>query len=255
MITNDKHVPPRKTCENNAEWRVRVDLAACYRLVDYFGMSELIRTHISARAPGTVDEFFMKPDSLLFEEVTASSLIKVNAHKEVSNERNIQVNRAGFTIHSAVHMARPDAQCVLHIHTRDGTAVAAQKDGLLPLSQHAARFYGKVGYHDYEGITLDPEERKRLTIHLGTNSVLILRNHGLLTVGRSIAEAFSHAYYLELACQVQISAQSSGVELIHLPKDICERTAAQARGLGSPGERDWPALLRLLDHKSPNFRS
>jgi ribulose-5-phosphate 4-epimerase/fuculose-1-phosphate aldolase len=239
---------------SDEEWQARVDLAACYRVVDYFGMSELIRTHISARVPGTAHVFLMKPDGLLFEEVTASSLVKLDVDGNVISDPTQRVNKAGFTIHSAVHMARADAQCVLHVHTRDGTAVSAQKNGLLPLSQHSARFHGDIGYHDYEGIALDLDERERLIAHLGGHSVLMLRNHGLLTIGRSMAEAFNRAYYLELACQVQIAAQASGAELIYLPQDVCERTAAQVREFGPLGERDWPALLRLLDRQSSDYR-
>ena len=236
------------------EWQARVDLAACYRLAARFGMSELIRTHISARVPGTAHGFLMKPDGFLFDEVTASSLVAIDPNGNPLRPSPYDVNRAGFVIHSAVHLAREDAQCVLHIHTRDGTVVSAQKDGLLPLSQQALRFYGDIAYHDYEGISLDLDEREQLIADLGGCSVMFLRNHGLLSLGRTVAEAFNRAYYLQLACQIQLAAQASGAELIMLSTEIGERTAAQVASFGPLGERDWPALIRLLDREAPGYR-
>lgn len=238
------------------EWEVRVELAACYRLVHHFGMTDLIFTHISARVPRRHDQFLINPYGLTFDEVTASSLVKVDLEGNILDDSPYTVNKAGFTIHSAVHMARPDVECVLHTHTRAGEAVSALACGLLPISQHALQFYNRVAYHDYEGIALDLDERARLVADLGDKRVMILRNHGLLTAGRTIPEAFGLMFNLNRACEVQIAAQSTGAPLVIPPPEICEKTARQFEQGGRPsGHRAWPALLRLLDRECPEYKS
>ncbi len=238
------------------EWDTRVNLAACHRLAGYYGMTDQIYTHISARVPGPPEHFLLNAYGLLFEEVTASSLIKVDLEGRVIDDAGLGINPAGFVIHSAIHAARHDAMCVMHTHTRAGMAVSAQKHGLLPLTQHAMRFWRRVGYHDYEGVALDLDERQRLVRDLGAHKALILRNHGLLTVGASIREAFELMYYLERSCQAQIDAMAGGAELNIPPPDVCERTARQFERLGRAAvERDWPALLRLLDRLDSSYRN
>ncbi|MDX1405165.1 MAG: class II aldolase/adducin family protein [Woeseiaceae bacterium] len=246
-------VKPRVSDE---EWQARVNLAACYRLIALFGWDDLIFTHISARVPGPDEHFLINAYGLLFEEMTASSLVKVNLDGEIVSDTPHFINPAGFTIHSAVHAARPDVGCVLHTHTRAGIAVSAQLDGLLPISQIAVVSLASLGYHDYEGIALNEEEKPRLVADLGNNNALILRNHGLLTVGETIADAFLFMYALETACQAQIAAQAGGGELVHVNPAIVDGIKAQVeavtRGMG--GELAWPAMLRKLDRIDPSFR-
>jgi ribulose-5-phosphate 4-epimerase/fuculose-1-phosphate aldolase len=238
------------------ERQLRVDLAACYRIIAMHGWDDLVFTHISARVPGPEEHFLINPYGMLFEEITASSLVKVNLAGDKVVDSPHPVNPAGFTIHSAVHEARHDVGCVLHTHTRAGVAVSAQKDGLLPLSQISLIPYATLGYHDYEGIALNEAEKPRLVADLGANKALILRNHGLLTVGPTIADAFLMMYALETACQTQIMAQSSGGELVQVPAPIVAGIEAQVeqatRGLG--GELAWPGLLRKLDRRDTSFR-
>jgi len=238
------------------EWQVRVDLAACYRLVAMYGWDDLVFTHISARVPGPEEHFLINAYGLMFEEMTASSLVKVDLAGNIVMETSHQVNPAGFTIHSAVHEARQDVACVLHTHTRAGVAVSAQAGGLLPISQASLFPLMSIGYHDYEGVALNAEEKPRLVADLGGNSCLILRNHGLLTVGPTIADAFLILYLLETACQTQLLAQSAGTELIEVNPDVLKGIAAQARevtkGLG--GRLAWPGLLRKLDRRDSSFR-
>ncbi len=237
------------------EREVRVELAACYRLAHHFRMTDLIFTHISARVPGRHDQFFINPYGLTFDEITASSLVKVDVEGNLLDESPYTVNRAGFTIHSAVHMARPDVECVLHTHTRAGEAVSALSCGLLPISQHALQFHDRVAYHDYEGLALDLGERARLVADLGDRQVMILRNHGLLTAGRTIPEAFGLMFNLNRACEVQLDAQATGSPLVVPPPEVCERTARQFERSGViPGHRQWPALLRLLDRECPEYK-
>lgn len=240
-----------------AEWQTRVDLAAVYRLVALYGWDDLIFTHISARVPGPEHHFLINPYGMTFDEITASSLVKVDLHGEVAMETPYQINPAGFTIHSAVHAAREDARCVLHVHSLNGVAVSAQKKGLLPLSQHAMLVLGMVAYHDYEGVALNDDEKPRLVRDLGAKNILILRNHGLLAVGSSIPEAFVTMYTLEAACAIQVRAQAGGGELIEIDPRITAGAAAQTkqvtRGTG-PGALAWPALLRKLDRKNPGYR-
>jgi ribulose-5-phosphate 4-epimerase/fuculose-1-phosphate aldolase len=238
------------------EWQLRVDLAACYRLVAMYGWDDLVFTHISARVPGPEEHFLINAYGLMFEEMTASSLVKVDLTGNIVMETPYPVNPAGFTIHSAVHEARQDIACVLHTHTRAGVAVSAQAGGLLPISQVSLFPLMSIGYHDYEGVALNAEEKPRLVADLGSHSCLILRNHGLLTVGPTIADAFLIMYTLETACQTQLLAQSAGTELIRINPAILKGIAAQARevtkGLG--GQLAWPGLLRKLERQDNSFR-
>jgi ribulose-5-phosphate 4-epimerase/fuculose-1-phosphate aldolase len=245
------------------EWQTRVDLAACYRLVSLFRWEDLIYTHISAKVPGT-EEFLINPYGLMFDEITASSLVKVDLAGNKLLDSPYDVNPAGFIIHSAVHEARPDVGCVLHTHTADGIAVSMQKDGLLPLSQQSIFIRASLGYHPYEGVALNVEEKVRLQQDLGRNAYLILPNHGLLTAGETIADAFLMMYMLQRACEIQTRAQSCGVRLIHMSPEIERNTIAMTvemndrmRGnrKGLDGAVPWPALLRRLDRVSPGFRN
>ncbi|MNO92235.1 Decarboxylase NovR [compost metagenome] len=246
------------------EWTLREQLAACYRLVAHFRMSDLIFTHISVRLPGPEHHFLINPYGLMFDEITASSLVKIGLDGLPVEPTPYKVNPAGFVIHSAIHAAREDAQCVLHTHTRAGCAVAAQACGLLPLNQMSMEFHGRIGYHDYEGIALSFDEQKRLVRDLGEHSVLMLRNHGLLTVGETVQQAFLRMYYLEKACDIQLAAQAGG-ELVIPPEEICQRTErqfnepAQPQAEGDLTDTDandlaWQALLRMLDRIAPDFR-
>ncbi|MDF1735790.1 MAG: class II aldolase/adducin family protein [Minwuia sp.] len=235
------------------EWAVRVDLAAFYRLVALYGWDDLTATHLSARVPGE-DAFLLNPHGLFFDEITASSLIKLDYDGNVLMQGDYPVNQAGFTIHSAVLSGRPDVFSVAHTHTRAGMAVSAQKDGLLPLNQTALRFYKRLSYHPYEGVALDHSERDRLIGHLGTNKAMILRNHGLLSVGETVPEAFNVLAYLEKSCQSQLDALSGGVELELPSEEVCEHTAQQFEKFAPIGHRDWPGLLRKLDRIDPSFR-
>jgi len=238
------------------EWTLRVNLAACYRLIAMFGWDDLIFTHISARVPGSEDHFLINAYGLMFEEMTASSLVKVDLDGKVVLETPHIINPAGFTIHSAIHAAREEAGCVLHTHTRSGVAVSAQADGLLPLSQISLLPYSSLAYHDYEGIALNEDEKPRLVADLGDKNFLILRNHGLLTVGPTIPDAFLFMYALETACQIQLAALSGGVELINVNSAIVDGIQAQIEAVlkGFGGELAWPGLLRKLDRKDSSFR-
>ncbi|MDH0729811.1 class II aldolase/adducin family protein [Pseudomonas sichuanensis] len=246
------------------EQHLREELAACYRLIAHFRMTDLIFTHISVRLPGPEHHFLINPYGLMFDEITASNLVKIDLHGHAVEPSPYPVNPAGFVIHSAIHGAREDAQCVLHTHTRAGCAVAALECGLLPVNQISMEFYGKVAYHDYEGVALDLSEQQRLVADLGQQPVMILRNHGLLTVGRSVSEAFMRMYYLEKACEIQLAAQASG-KLVLPPDAVCAHTERQFNDPGRPLEEGqladpdamqlaWAALLRLLDKVAPGYR-
>ncbi|UVK80996.1 class II aldolase/adducin family protein [Pseudomonas sichuanensis] len=246
------------------ERHLREELAACYRLIAHFRMTDLIFTHISVRLPGPEHHFLINPYGLMFDEITASNLVKIDLHGHAVEPSPYPVNPAGFVIHSAIHGAREDAQCVLHTHTRAGCAVAALECGLLPVNQISMEFYGKVAYHDYEGVALDLSEQQRLVADLGQQPVMILRNHGLLTVGRSVSEAFMRMYYLEKACEIQLSAQASG-KLVLPPHAVCAHTERQFNDPGRPLQEGqladpdamqlaWAALLRLLDKVAPGYR-
>jgi ribulose-5-phosphate 4-epimerase/fuculose-1-phosphate aldolase len=239
------------------EWQARLDLAAAYRLVAFFGWDDLVFTHISARVPGPDHHFLINPYGMMFEEITASSLVKVDLYGNMMMETPYQINPAGFTIHSAVHAAREDALCVMHLHTRHGVAVSAQKQGLLPISQQSLIALASVAYHDYEGLALNEDEKPRLVADLGEKKYLILRNHGLLTVGTSAADAFLSMYNLERSCEVQILAQSGGVELIPIADSILGAIEQQVnlvtQGLGA--DLVWPGLLRKLDRIDSSYRN
>lgn len=240
------------------EWQVRVDLAACYRLVALYGWDDIVFTHISARVPAAHQDahhFLINPYGMMFEEITASSLVKVDEACNKVLESPFPVNPAGFVIHSAIHAGRPDVQCVLHTHTPDGVAVAAQRDGLLPISQQATIALASLAYHDYEGIAVNDEEKSRLVRDLGTSTSFILRNHGLLTVGPAVADAFLMMFNLQRACEIQIRAQ--GAAVVDVDPRILAGVKANAekvtRGLG--GQIAWPALLRKLDRLDPGYKS
>ena len=238
------------------EWQTRVDLAAAYRLVALYGWDDLIFTHISARVPGVVHHFLLNPYGMMFDEVTASSLVKIDLAGNKVTESPYFINPAGFTIHSAVHAAREDALCVMHLHTDYGIAVSAQQEGLLPISQQAMLALSSLAYHDYEGLALNEAEKPRLVADLGDKSHLILRNHGLLTVGRSAAEAFLSMFLLERACKIQILAQSGSGELVRIPEPIIRLVELQVKAVtvGQGAALTWPGLLRKLDRIDPSYR-
>ena len=237
------------------EWQMRVDLAACYRLVALYGWSDLVFTHISARIPGPEHHFLINPYGLMFDEITASSLVKVDQQCNKLIDSPYPVNPAGFVIHSAVHEVRDDIQCVLHTHTRAGVAVSAQKAGVLPISQQSTFVVASLAYHDYEGVAFRDEEKPRLQADLGHKTYLMLRNHGLLTVGRTVADAFLNMYVFESTCQIQIAAQAGG-ELISVnPKivaGVAQAMKVQTGGMG--GAFVWPALLRKLERTDASYK-
>ena len=239
------------------EHDLRVDLAASYRLMALYGWDELVFTHISMRIPGPDHHFLINPYGMLFEEITASSLIKIDLDGNKLQESPWPVNPAGFVIHSAIHAAREDAQCVLHSHVAAGVAVSAQAGGLLPISQQASIVMASLGYHDYAGIALRDEEKPRLVADMGNASSLILRNHGLLTVGQTVGGAFITMFGLIKACEIQIAAQSGGGELVMIDQAILDGVAAniQAVTMGMGGDIAWPALLRKLDRELPGYRN
>jgi len=238
------------------EWKLRVDLAATYRLVAQHGWDDMIFTHISARVPGPEHHFLINPYGMLFEEITASSLVKIDIDGNKVQESPYPVNPAGFTIHSALHMNRDDAHCIIHLHTTDGVAVSAQEDGLLPIDQHAMMIGGDIAYHDYEGIALDLDERDRLVHDIGDKHLMILRNHGTLAIGKTCADAFSRMYYLERSCSMQVRAMAGGAKLNWPNQGVPEKTAAQgAYAFDGPiGGLAWPALLRKLDRTDSSYR-
>jgi len=239
-----------------AEWQARCDLAAMYRLLDHFRMTDLIYTHISARVPGTAEHFLINEYGMLFHEARASDLIKIDLDGAIvePQPRPRRVNTAGFTIHSAIHAARHDLTFVIHTHTAAGAAVAAQLHGLLPISQQALQFHERIGYHDYEGFALDPDERARLVRDLGPHKAMILRNHGLLVGGRTAAEAFSKIYLLERACAIQVQALAGGAPLVIPDEEVRRRTAEQGNPDGLPEYENiaWQSALRLIpdDYRS-----
>lgn len=257
---------PLRTVETDAvrnrvsaeEWNMRVDLAAAYQLAVHYKWTDLIYTHYSARVPGT-EHLLINPYGLMFDEITASTLVKIDKDGNVIDDpTGLGINHAGFVIHGCVHAARPEVNCVIHTHTRAGVAVSAQKGGLLPISQHALRTYGMVTYHAYEGIALDLDERPRLAGHLGpTSKAMILRNHGLLSLGDTVCEAFELMYYLDAACQIQIDAQAGGkVELDLIDDTVARKAFLQFQGPGgSELEKEWPAMLRMLDRRGVPFRN
>jgi ribulose-5-phosphate 4-epimerase/fuculose-1-phosphate aldolase len=255
------HIPSLRNEVSEAEWRTRVDLAAAYRLVALFGWDDLVFTHISARVPGPGGEdtghFLINPYGFMFEEITASSLVKVDANGAKMDGSPFDVNPAGFVIHSAVHGARHDAGCVLHVHSLNGIAVSAQKQGVLAISQQSIFVLSSLAYHDYEGVALRDEEKPRLVADLGHRTFLMLRNHGLLTVGATVADAFQSMYLFETVCTIQVRAMAGGSELVPVPPAIIatarQQAAAVTRGLGA--QLTWPGLLRRLDRHTPGYDS
>jgi len=249
-------IPSLKNSVSAEEWQLRCDLAACYRLVAAYGWSDLVFTHVSARMPGPAHEFLINPYGLMFDEITASSLVKVDQDCRKLSDSPFPVNPAGFVIHSAIHQVREDAGCVLHTHSRAGVGVSAQKCGVLPISQQSTFVLGSLAYHDYEGVALRDDEKPRLQADLGTANFLMLRNHGLLTVGRTIPDAFLFMYVFENACRIQIDAQSGG-ELVHVNpailKGMAEVMKTATGGLGAMVA--WPALLRKLDRMDPGYKT
>jgi ribulose-5-phosphate 4-epimerase/fuculose-1-phosphate aldolase len=247
---------------SDEEYKVRCDLAALYRLCAVQRWTDWIYTHISARIPGPEPVFLLNRYGVMHHEMRASDLVKIDAKGNPLEDypdwdgKGRLVNAAGFVIHSAVHMGRDDAHFVIHTHTRDGMGVAAQKNGLLPLSQHAMKFYGHLAYHDYEGVALDEDERVRLVRDLGSHNAMILRNHGMLVCGPTAAQAYDYLYYLERACSAQIAAMTGGAELVIPPPEVCERAAAQfhrpnAQESWGPA---WVSALRLIENEKPDYR-
>lgn len=248
------HIPSLKEVVSAEEWALRVDLAACYRLVALYGWSDLVYTHISARVPGPGHNFLINPYGLMFDEITASSLVKVDQACNKLIDSPFPVNPAGFVIHSAIHQAREDAGCVLHTHSRAGVAVSAQKCGVLPISQQSTFVLTSLGYHDYEGVALRDDEKPRLAADLGHNNYLMLRNHGLLTVGKTVADAFLQMYTFENTCRIQIDAQAGG-ELTYVNPDIIQNLGAVMKTVtgGQGANLAWPSLLRKARKADPSF--
>lgn len=250
-------ISPLRATVTEAEWQTRVELAACYRLAVQFRWTDHIYTHFSARVPGDEEHFLINPFGFTFEEVTASNLVKVDLDGNIVTDiTGVGINNAGYIIHSAIHAGKPELTCVLHTHTPAGIAVSAQRDGLLMLSQHAARFFNRVGYHDYEGFAVDVDERQRLVEDLGPNRVMILRNHGLLAAGTSVPEAFQELHFLERACSAQLAAQSSGAPLLTISDKHAEEAAQFIENGRATGriQRHWDALIRQLDRESTAYQ-
>ena len=248
-------IPSLKGKVSEEEWKIRVDLAAAYRLVAYHGWDDLIFTHLSARIPGPEHHFLLNPYNLMFEEVTASSLVKVDMNGNPVGPTPFITNPAGFTIHSALHMARDDAHAVMHLHTPHGQAVSAHGEGLLPLTQTAMLIRGDLAYHDYEGVAVDLDERERLIANIGDKHAMLLRNHGTLAVGENVGEAFIRLYFLERACEAQIMALSAGKDVNNPPQGTPEVAAEQGKfGLKMAANLlAWPALLRKAYRLDPSF--
>jgi ribulose-5-phosphate 4-epimerase/fuculose-1-phosphate aldolase len=248
-------IPSLQGKVSEEEWAIRVDLAAAYRMVAHYGWDDLIFTHLSARIPGPENHFLLNPYNLMFEEVTASSLVKVDVHGNPVEPTPFITNPAGFTIHSAIHMAREDAHAVMHLHTPHGQAVSAHAEGLLPLTQTAMAVRGDLAFHDYEGIAVDLSERERLVADLGTQNAMILRNHGTLAVGKNVGECFVRLYFLERACQAQVLALTAGDAINNPPQGSPELTAEQGKvGIEVAANLlAWPALKRKAYRLDPNF--
>ncbi|MFI9757117.1 class II aldolase/adducin family protein [Streptomyces sp. NPDC051963] len=263
-MTEPSQRPDRTAASTAAgeELRLRRELAAVYRLVAHFRMTDLIFTHISVRLRGPEQHFLINPYGLLFEEITASNLVKIDLTGRAVEESPHPVNPAGFVIHGAIHAARSDAHCILHTHTKAGCAVAAQGHGLLPLNQISMEFYGRLGYHDYEGVALNLAEQRRLVADLGGHPAMILRNHGLLTVGETPAQAFLRMYYLDKACEIQTAATAGGAELVTPSPDVCALTGRQLAGEDDSSDLQddkaydlaWSALLRLVERIAPDYK-
>ena len=255
MASSVTAIPARMSTE---EWQTRCDLAACYRLVDLFGWSDLINTRITARVPGRHDHFLINPYGLLYDEVTASSLVKIDIGGNKVEPSDAEVNSGGFAIPGTVHRARPEVNCVLHTHSVAGCAVSMQKDGLLPLNQHALQIIADVAYHEYEGSARSPEERARFLADLGDRHIMVLRNHGLIVVGTSIAAAFVATYRMERACAMQLAFQQSGAVFNPIDGAVVsaayDKTRSGLAGRNELGKFEWPALLRKLDRIDPSYK-
>ncbi|TNE36384.1 MAG: class II aldolase/adducin family protein, partial [Alphaproteobacteria bacterium] len=253
-VAHDMSAPTVRDQVSEEEWQARLDLAALYRLVAHYRWTDMIFTHISMRVPGPDHHFLINPYGLMFDEITASNLLKIDLDGNKILESDYDVNAAGFTIHGAIHMSAPQHECVIHTHTADGIAVAAQRQGLLPISQHALAILPDVAYHDYEGIALNHDERNRILKDMDDKHCLILRNHGLMTVGKTAAAAFMRLYFLERACSAQVRAQSGGADLIQLSQEVQNVVKGQA---GFTGDAEgisnlaWPALIRQIDKEDP----
>lgn len=250
---------PLRSSVSDAEWSARIDLAACYRLADVYGMSDMTYTHISSRVPGQPDHFLINAHGMLFDEITASSLLKVDLDGNVAYKPDLTygLQLAGFVIHSAIYKARPDVMAVMHTHTIAGMAVSSMKCGFLPLTQTATRFYTRIAYHDFNGPERDPGERELLARDLGEHNLMILRNHGLLTVGPSIPEAFNFMYGMERSCQAQVAAMAANTELNLLPQRVVDKAVSMydPSVIRRYGILEWPALLRKLDRQDPSYRN
>lgn len=251
--------------KHDIEWKLRCELAACYRLLAHFRMTDLIYTHCTVRVPGPERRYLINPYGLMWDEITASNLVLLDHDGTPIGANKPHINLAGFVIHGAIHESRDDAQCVIHTHTRAGCAVAAMRDGLLPIDQMSMEFYGRVAYHDYEGISYDLDERQRLVRDFGDKPVMILRNHGLITVGSTVAQAFLRMYYLEKSCEIQVAALGTGQPLIRPSDEICRHAERQfnappatdaAHLVSDPNELNlaWDALVRMLDRIDPSYR-
>jgi ribulose-5-phosphate 4-epimerase/fuculose-1-phosphate aldolase len=255
-VLKPKNSKPVRERVSREEWQMRVDLAAAYQLAAIYKWTDLIYTHFSARVPGS-DDFLINAYGLMFDEITASNLVRIDARgKVIDDPLDLGYNEAGFVIHGCMHEARPEVNCVIHTHTRAGVAVSAMKCGLLPISQHAMRVQQQCTYHDYEGIALDMSERERMAASLGKRSkVMILRNHGLLTLGETVREAFELMYYLDCACQIQTDAAAAGLENVQLMSQGAADTAAEQfeRPDRPSTHKDWPALLRLLERRGVDY--
>ena len=239
-----------------AEWQTRIDLAACYRLCAQFGWDDGIYTHISAAVPGEAGHYLINPFGFRFDEIRASNLVKVDGAGNIVCRTQHHINQPGFALHGAVHAARPDAACVMHLHNPSAIAVGMQGPGLQPLTPYALRFHGQLAYHDYEGLAMTPAEQARLTAGLGQRPAMLLRNHGSLTIGRTIAEAFVLMQTLDQACRLQLLAQSACMPLRQPSEAVCEKAHRELVGDGAPeGRLEWPALLRQLDAASPTYRT
>lgn len=244
-----------KDTVSEQEWQMRVDLAACYRMVAHYGWDDLIFTHISAHVPGPEHHFLINPYGMMFEEITASSLVKVDLQGNIVMDTDYNINPAGFTIHSAVHEAREDAKCVIHLHTNAGIAVSTLKDGLQAYSQQSLFALSSMSYHEYEGVALNPDEKTRLVADLGTSNFMILRNHGLLTCASSVADAFLFMFLLQRSCEIQLQAQATGQPMVKIPDPILQGIQAQAEQVtrSAGGGLAWPGILRKLDRVNPGY--
>ncbi|WP_226663762.1 class II aldolase/adducin family protein [Microbulbifer aggregans] len=256
MHPNFDSIPSLEGKVSAEEWQLRVDLAAAYRLIAHYGWDEIVFTHLSVRIPGPEHHFLINPFGALFEEITASSLVKIDVNGEKVDDSPFPVNPAGFTIHSAIHEAREDAQCVMHTHTTAGVAVAAQCEGLLPLSQQSLFPLSNLAYHDYEGIAVREDEKARLVRDLGTANYMILRNHGLLTCGASVADAFLFMFVLQKSCEIQVAALAGDRPLTPVPQPIIDKIIGEGNKVTSNlgGQIAWPGLLRKLDRMDPSYR-